>query len=225
MNRTLWILDPSTHKAEEEGVRVISEGWDGAVRVFRPALEPGTFGPAQGYACDAVVVMGSRASVHDSFPWLNDLRAWLRPVLAGEVPVALLGICFGHQLVSQMMGGEVGFLRPDESKLVAVQSSSFLPNRLMTESCDIEVVCSHREVVHKAPPEGFRVISSRPEVAIEGLEHTSLPVVTVQFHPEARREFAVQAGLDFGSSFDQVSEDGDAFIRSFLHSLGSTVGR
>ena len=54
---------------------------------------------------DAVIVGGSIASVNDGLPWQATLLEWLRRFRNTGKP--LLGICGGHQLVAQALGGGV----------------------------------------------------------------------------------------------------------------------
>ncbi len=54
----------------------------------------------------AVVVTGSPAFVSERDPWSLRTEQWLVPLVEREVP--LLGICYGHQLLAQALGGEVG---------------------------------------------------------------------------------------------------------------------
>jgi len=56
---------------------------------------------------DGVVVSGSTAGVYeaDRHPWMADQAAFLRELVAREVPT--LGGCFGHQLVNDALGGAV----------------------------------------------------------------------------------------------------------------------
>lgn len=58
-------------------------------------------------ACAGVVMTGSHAMLTEQAPWMLGLADWLRRVVAAEVPY--LGICFGHQLLAQALGGRVDY--------------------------------------------------------------------------------------------------------------------
>src|SRR5207237_2613348 len=52
-----------------------------------------------------IVVTGSHAMVTEDVPWLGDLSRWLQQAVRHQVPT--LGICFGHQVLAQCLGGMV----------------------------------------------------------------------------------------------------------------------
>ena len=52
-----------------------------------------------------LVFMGAPVSVNDPLPWIADELALIR--LASQVEIPVLGICFGGQLISKALGGEV----------------------------------------------------------------------------------------------------------------------
>ncbi len=54
-----------------------------------------------------VIMTGSPAMVTDEADWMSSLSNWIAQVVERSVP--LLGICFGHQLLAQAMGGEVDY--------------------------------------------------------------------------------------------------------------------
>jgi GMP synthase (glutamine-hydrolysing) len=212
---SLWVIDPSIHHAEDQGVAQVLQGWSGTSRVFRPSLEPHDGpGPGDGCAASGVVLLGSGASVHDELPWIRELSAWLRPLLDGSVEVPVLGICFGHQLIAHLGGGEVGHLRPDGAKEVGARETRVEGWTLLPGRHDLRVVVSHREEV-KTAPAGYRVVAHRVGVPLDGLEHERLPVSTFQFHPEARDEFAIRQGLAPGLIDARLVDDSDRVLEAF----------
>jgi GMP synthase (glutamine-hydrolysing) len=221
--RTLWVIDPSTKNREEQGAAEVAGRWGGEWRLFRPALAPGD-GPtlAAGHDCAGIVLMGSAASVHDEDSWLVELTEWLRPVVSGERPVPLLGICFGHQLIGHCAGAEVAFLDAGHTKRLGVEATSFRGSRLVPGERELHVVVSHREEVLHAPP-GFRATATRRGVEVDALEHESRPVFGCQFHPEAREEFAGFAGIDPASIDERVRRDSRLVLDGFMRAVRASA--
>ncbi|MDL0135751.1 type 1 glutamine amidotransferase [Halobacterium salinarum] len=54
---------------------------------------------------DGVVVTGSKSSVYWDEPWIEALCDYVEDVHAAGVPV--LGVCFGHQVLAEALGGTV----------------------------------------------------------------------------------------------------------------------
>jgi GMP synthase (glutamine-hydrolysing) len=210
----LLVIDPSIVWPEDAGVSEIVGDWPGTHRVVRPALEPGTAPrPGDPYEADAVVVMGSRASVNDGVTWLRDLGAWLDPLISGARPLPLLGICFGHQLVAALAGARVARMREDGSEERGIRTTRFSGSRLVPDG-PMRVVASHGEEVRSAP-RGFRITASREHVSIDALEHERLPVFSVQFHPEAREEFLSRRGMPAGPEDAAAFEEQARYLAAF----------
>jgi len=55
---------------------------------------------------DGVLVTGSPKSVRDEEPWMLPLGRWLVDAAAAGTPV--LAVCFGHQVVGEVLGGRIG---------------------------------------------------------------------------------------------------------------------
>ncbi len=57
--------------------------------------------------CDAYIITGSRHSVfdHDEELWINPLRDFI--IKLNKAKKKLLGLCFGHELIADVMGGKV----------------------------------------------------------------------------------------------------------------------
>jgi GMP synthase (glutamine-hydrolysing) len=80
----------------------IGEAWDGDFATF----DPRTGGPLPRLSdMEALVITGSAANVPNREPWMLEAEAYLRDVVREGVPT--FGICFGHQILAQALGGEV----------------------------------------------------------------------------------------------------------------------
>ncbi|WP_108814597.1 type 1 glutamine amidotransferase [Loktanella sp. Alg231-35] len=55
--------------------------------------------------CDGWIITGSKHGAYDDLPFIAPLEAFIRDVYAANIP--LVGICFGHQIIAQALGGKV----------------------------------------------------------------------------------------------------------------------
>lgn len=55
--------------------------------------------------CDAYLITGSPCSVYDTYTWIPEIHRFIRNAYASRVP--MVGICFGHQLLAETLGGKV----------------------------------------------------------------------------------------------------------------------
>lgn len=51
------------------------------------------------------LIPGCMNSAYDPLPWIENLQAWIRKAVAQQI--FLVGICFGHQVIAQALGGAV----------------------------------------------------------------------------------------------------------------------
>lgn len=68
------------------------------------AVVDGDF-PSGPEACDGWLITGSKHGAYDDLPWIAPLETLIRDVYAAARP--LVGICFGHQIIAQALGGKV----------------------------------------------------------------------------------------------------------------------
>ncbi len=99
-----------------------------------------------------------------------------------ELGVPVLGICYGHQLMARMLGGDVAntgqreYGRTD----VTVESGS----RLLADLPASDVAwMSHGDAVTRAP-DGFAVTARTDQIPIAAMEDPERGLFAVQFHPE-----------------------------------------
>ncbi|PWE32030.1 glutamine amidotransferase [Maritimibacter sp. 55A14] len=56
-------------------------------------------------AAEGWLITGSKYGTYEELPWIAPLEAFIREAYAAQVPLA--GICFGHQIIAQALGGKV----------------------------------------------------------------------------------------------------------------------
>ena len=98
-----------------------------------------------------------------------------------EMGTPVLGICYGVQLLSLFLGGEVepSFRREYGHAEIAITAESLL---LAGLDSPVRVWMSHGDIV-SVPPEGFTVTATT-DTAIGAIEDRSRNLYGVQFHPE-----------------------------------------
>lgn len=142
-------------------------------RTFR--VVEGEF-PAGVRDCDGWLITGSRHGVYEDHPWIPPLEQFIRDAFAAHVPV--VGICFGHQIVAQAMGGKVE--RYAGGWAVGATDYDFGGETVTLNAW-------HRDQVVRAP-EGAKVIATNDFCANAALLYDDR-ALTVQAHPEFRPEF------------------------------------
>ncbi|ELY78756.1 type 1 glutamine amidotransferase [Natrinema pallidum] len=126
---------------------------------------------------DGVVVTGSRSSVYWDDDWMRPVKEWVGEAIDRGIP--FLGVCWGHQLLAEVLGGtvedmgvyEVGYSEIEhtgESRLFDGIDETFLS------------FTSHSDAVTALPP------GADPLAANDYSNHGFRKdrVFGVQFHPE-----------------------------------------
>jgi GMP synthase (glutamine-hydrolysing) len=122
-----------------------------------------------------LILSGGPASVY-----AEDAPRLERELLELGIPV--LGICYGMQLLTRELGGEVQGAEVGEFGRSRLTVSE--PGRLLAGLPD-EQTCwmSHRDTVF-APPPGFTALASSTESPVAALESVERGIYGIQFHPE-----------------------------------------
>jgi len=107
--------------------------------------------------CDGWLTSPGRPSVTDDEPWIADAQAFVRDVVDAERP--FVGICFGHQLLAQAMGGRVE--RAVVGWGVGAQTYEVVDREpWMTPAVSrFELIASHEDQVVELPP-GARLLAT-----------------------------------------------------------------
>ena len=126
---------------------------------------------------DGCIVTGSRASVYWDEPWIQDLKRWVGDAIETEMP--FLGVCFGHQLLADVLGGSVEDMGEYEIGYREVRHDDSSP---LFAGIDPEftVFTTHSDRVGSLPPGAARIAEN--EYGVHGFRKGD--VFGVQFHPE-----------------------------------------
>jgi GMP synthase (glutamine-hydrolysing) len=178
---------------------------------------------------DAIVITGSAANVPTRDPWILRTEAWLREVVAAGTPV--FGICFGHQLLAQALGGEVQ-KNPRGREIGTIAVDRTVDDPIFDGlPASFTANVTHIDTVVRLPP-GAVGLASSPLEDFHAIRFTPT-CYGVQFHPEidaevmrgyveTRREILAGEGFDVEAMLGAIGE-GDPgrrtlqnFVRQFL---------
>ena len=140
------------------------------------AVVDGVF-PTQIDEADGWLITGSRHGAYEDHAWIPPLEKLIREVYASEIP--LVGICFGHQIIAQALGGKVEkfggiwgvgnreYSHPDGSKSV--------------------LLAMHQDQVTVKPKDA--TVTATSEYCKNAAFVYKGPVMSVQPHPEFTADF------------------------------------
>ena len=102
-----------------------------------------------------------------------------------KLGVPILGICFGHQILSKLLGGKVKKSKNREFGLATINkiSNSILTKNFFNKDKTSNVWMSHADQVSKMP-RNFKAIASTKNSKLTIIENTKDNFYGVQFHPE-----------------------------------------
>ena len=127
--------------------------------------------PPDVHAADGWLITGSRHGVYEDHPFIPPLEDFIRAAYAAGVPV--VGICFGHQIIAQALGGRVE--KHKGGWAVGAQDYDFAGQTVTLNAW-------HQDQVVTAP-EGAEVVATSPFCANASLLYGNR-AYSVQAHPE-----------------------------------------
>ncbi len=146
----------------------------------------------------ALILSGGPGSVYDKTPYLPDPEIF-------ELGRPILGICYGLQIITHLLGGKVAPATEKEYGFAVLSRVSYSP--LFKGLPDnFRVWMSHGDKVLQIP-QGFRVIGRTENSEFAAIEDSSRKIYGLQFHPEV-------VHTDFGGEI----------IRNFLYEISAAKG-
>lgn len=135
---------------------------------------------------DILVTMGAAQQVWETeeHPWLIDEKAAIRHWVE-DLGKPYFGICFGHQLLADALGGEVGLSKANEIGILQVDRHEKAAHDPVFSAMEPagHWMQWHLAEVTKAPA-GAKVLASSNDCAIQAMS-LGPQAVSIQFHAES----------------------------------------
>ena len=145
-----------------------------------------------------IVIPGNTDNVHDDIDYLKKTRVIILKIYEEHENVRLVGSCFGHQIITIALGGEVEHINADvplilgkiptkitkEMKCLKEFKNSFGKDFQKEEIC---ILRSHGWIVTKPPPEA--IILGTCEYGDNDILLIPERVLSLQAHPELSDNF------------------------------------
>ena len=142
-----------------------------------------------------IIVTGSPSMVSDREPWSEAAATWLSRAIASGA--AVLGVCYGHQLVAHALGGKVGWHPAGQelgTHLIRLTPEAAGHPLLSDLPQEFPANLAHSQSV-LTPPAVARVLAASAHEPYQILAYSD-KVLTLQFHPEFTGTI-MQAYVDF----------------------------
>lgn len=142
--------------------------------------------PADIDEVDAYLITGSKAGVYEDKPWIATLMAFVRELHRRRKK--LVGICFGHQLVAQALGGKTE--KSPKGWGVGLHTHRFHSTPPWHDQVDLEldILVSHQDQVVEVP-ENAKVLAGS-EFCLNAVCQIDDHILTFQGHPEFVSDYA-----------------------------------
>ena len=142
--------------------------------------------PADLDEVDAYIITGSKLSVYDDVPWINQLKDFVRDLHRAKKKI--VGICFGHQLIAEALGGktskaEVGWCVGVHKSTLTAEAADY-----GIDASDFQLLSNHQDQVQKMAVGGKLLVGT--ESCLIAMTAVGEHILTFQGHPEFAKPYA-----------------------------------
>ena len=176
--------------------------------------------PESTQASDAYMCTGSKYSVYDDIDWIHRLKAFVGDIHQVQKP--FVGLCFGHQMMGEALGGKVG--KAAVGWCVGVHSFTLLQQEawMAPPENEYKLLMLCQDQIQGLPPDS-QVLARTADCPV-GMFTVGRTMLGIQAHPEFSKDY-VSAVIQ-----NRVGRIGEAKSNSGLESLSqpthsATIGR
>ncbi|KUJ83551.1 GMP synthase [Microbulbifer flavimaris] len=190
------------------------------LRAQDPTLEFVTYEVQRGHypedidEVDAYLMTGSKTGVYEDKEWIPPLMDFVRKLHDKKKPT--IGICFGHQLIAEALGGKTR--KSGKGWGIGVHSYEMqeMPAWMSEPRDGFSLLVSHQDQVEELP-EGARVLAASdfcPHAMVQVDDH----ILTMQAHPEFTKPYSNSLMELRGEVFgEELVEKGKASLQNDIH--------
>jgi anthranilate synthase/aminodeoxychorismate synthase-like glutamine amidotransferase len=127
----------------------------------------------------AIIISPGPSSPNEAGICLDLIKA----IIDQKLHIPLLGVCLGHQAIIQACGGEIIRTTPMHGKQDTITHNA---NNILFENIPIKFkVARYHSLIGITPSDDLQITATVQNSEIMAVEHKTLPIYGVQFHPES----------------------------------------
>ncbi|MBV1877825.1 MAG: hypothetical protein KUG79_09310 [Pseudomonadales bacterium] len=129
---------------------------------------------------DGYLITGSRRSVYEHESWIEQLQEFV--VALDKRKISLVGVCFGHQIIAQALGGDCR--RAPVGWGVGVKEARILVNKsyMLPSLSSISILVFHQDQVMRLPDRAELIGSN--DFCENSMFQIDSHILAIQGHPE-----------------------------------------
>ena len=134
---------------------------------------------------EAYIVNGSRLSVYDEVDWIIQLKAFVREIYLAKKKY--VGVCFGHQLLAEALGGKVAKATTGWNIGVHYFTMIKQENWMSPYQPNLDLLMMCQDQVEMLPPDSM-VLAKTPTCPV-GMFQVGSHMLGIQAHPEFSKAY------------------------------------
>jgi GMP synthase-like glutamine amidotransferase len=166
--------------------------------------------PRGAESCSAYVITGSASGVYDGDAWIDPLEDFIRDARGRS---AMVGICFGHQVMAEAFGGKV--IKSPRGWGIGLHRYEVHDRAAwMDDARPIAVPASHQDQIVQLPADA-RVLGGSEFTPYGIVEYPQRRALSLQSHPEFTPEYA-SALIELRRRSRYTAEQADRALATLL---------